>query len=80
MTPQKIPRNSTDGLCVSSDKRLRWCIMKNFSSFDFPINSADCAEIEAIFIELMRQRETAAQLEAGATAPTSNPPLSAQDF
>jgi hypothetical protein len=31
--------------------------MKNFPNPEFPINSADCAEIEAIFIELMRLRD-----------------------
>jgi len=30
--------------------------MKSFPNPEFPVSSADCAEIEAIFIELMRQR------------------------
>lgn len=30
--------------------------MTNFPNPQFPISSADCAEIEAIFIELMRLR------------------------
>jgi len=30
----------------------------NFPNPEFPISSADCAAIEAIFIELMRARDT----------------------
>jgi hypothetical protein len=48
--------------------------MRDFPNPEFPINSADCAEIEAIFIELMRQRE------AGAPGQTVNPSLPFQDI
>ena len=34
--------------------------MTNFPNREFPLNSADCAEIETIFIELMRQRNAGA--------------------
>lgn len=33
--------------------------MTSFPNPEFPISSADCAEIEAIFIELMRARDAA---------------------
>jgi hypothetical protein len=38
--------------------------MTNFPNLDFPISSADCADIEAIFIELMRARDFAVPAEA----------------
>jgi hypothetical protein len=34
--------------------------MTNFPNPAFPISDADCADIEAIFIELMRAREAEA--------------------
>jgi hypothetical protein len=48
--------------------------MKDFPNPEFPINSADCAEIEAIFIELIRQRD------AGAPGQTVNAVLPFQDL
>ena len=33
--------------------------MTNFPNLEFPVSSAECAEIEAIFIELMRARDAA---------------------
>jgi hypothetical protein len=55
--------------------------MTNFPNLEFPISSADCAEIEALFIELMRARNAAEQAEFGSSNPvSSNPPLSAQDL
>jgi hypothetical protein len=57
--------------------------MTNFPNLEFPISNAECAEIEAIFIELMRERDAAveAPVEMEITkAPTSNPPFSAQDL
>jgi hypothetical protein len=54
--------------------------MNNFSNSEFPINSADCAEIEAIFIELMRELNAATQAGAfNSTLPFNEPPASAQD-
>jgi glucosylceramidase len=38
--------------------------MTNFPNPEFPISSADCAAIEAIFIELMRARDAATPAEA----------------
>ena len=55
--------------------------MKNFPNPEFPVSSADCAEIEALFIELMRAREASAPAEAESLKPASaNPPHSAQDL
>ena len=55
--------------------------MTNVPNLEFPIGSADCAEIEAIFIELMRARNAAAQTEdLSSKTVSSNPPHSAQDF
>jgi len=54
--------------------------MKNFPNPEFPVSSADCAEIESSFIELMRELKAAT--EAGAvnsTLPFNEPPASAQD-
>ena len=54
--------------------------MTNFPKSEFPINSADCAEIEAIFIELMRDLNAATQAGAlNSTLPFNDPPASAQD-
>ena len=54
--------------------------MTNFPNSDFPINSADCAEIEAIFIELMRELNAGTQAgEVNATLPFNEPPAGAQD-
>ncbi len=48
--------------------------MKNFPNPEFPISSTDCAEIEAIFIELMRARDAAEHAEAGSSKmPSLNP-------
>jgi hypothetical protein len=38
--------------------------MTNFPNPEFPISSADCADIEAIFIELIRQRDTGGPQQA----------------
>jgi hypothetical protein len=57
--------------------------MTNFPNLEFPISNADCAEIEAIFIELMRGRDDLYQAPADvdiSNKPTSNPPFSARDF
>jgi hypothetical protein len=35
--------------------------MTNFPNPEFPISSSDCADIEAIFIELMRAHDAAAR-------------------
>lgn len=43
--------------------------MTNFPNLEFPISSADGAEIEAIFIELMRARDAAAPGEAANAVP-----------
>jgi len=43
--------------------------MTNFPNLDFPISSADCADVEAIFIELMRAHDAAAPDEALNEAP-----------
>lgn len=43
--------------------------MTNFPNLDFPISSADCADVEAIFIELMRARNAAAPVEPMNLAP-----------
>lgn len=43
-----------------SSRVVRGCNMTNFPNSEFPINSADCAEIEAMFIELMRQKTAGA--------------------
>jgi hypothetical protein len=54
--------------------------MANFPNPEFPINSADCAEIEAIFIELMRDLNAGTQAGAlSAKLPFNEPPASAQD-
>jgi hypothetical protein len=55
--------------------------MTNFPNPEFPIGSADCADIEAIFIELMRARDGAAPGEAvNAVQPLLDPPRIAQDL
>ena len=55
--------------------------MTNFPNPEFPISSADCAEIEAIFIELMRVRNAAEHAEAeSSNTVSSNPPHSAHDL
>lgn len=55
--------------------------MTNFPSSEFPISSADCAEIEAIFIELLRARDAAEQGETvNSAAPFLDPPHNAQDL
>jgi hypothetical protein len=55
--------------------------MTNFPNSDFPINSADCAEIEAIFIELMQAREATAPVEASnAVLPFLDPYGNPQDL
>ena len=49
--------------------------MTNFPNPEFPISSADCAEIESIFIELMRARDGGTE-----AVPFSDPPRSAPDL
>jgi hypothetical protein len=54
--------------------------MTNFPDPEFPISSADCAEIEAIYIELMRELNAATQAGTLYSAlPFNDPPASAQD-
>jgi hypothetical protein len=49
--------------------------MTNFPNPEFPISSKDCADIEAIYIELMRAHD------AAAADPTSLvPPANSQDL
>jgi hypothetical protein len=54
--------------------------MTNFPNPEFPISSADCAEIEAIFIDLIRARDAAPGDAANAVLPFLDPPRSAQDL
>jgi hypothetical protein len=55
--------------------------MTNFPRFEVAISSADCAEIEAIFIELMRARDAVHPNEAHNLAlPFVDPPGNAQDL
>jgi hypothetical protein len=55
--------------------------MTNFPNPEFPVSSADCAEIETIFIELMRVWVGAAPREAvNSVLPFSDPPSNAQDL
>jgi hypothetical protein len=55
--------------------------MTNFPDSDVSISSADCAEIETIFIELMRARDAAHPDEAHSLAlPFVDPPGNAQDL
>jgi hypothetical protein len=55
--------------------------MTNFPNLDFPISSADCAAIEAIFIELMRARDAAAPDDAAhSVLQSSDPPINEQDL
>ncbi|HWA94854.1 MAG TPA: hypothetical protein VG844_09660 [Terracidiphilus sp.] len=46
--------------------------MKRYPQFEVAISDADRAEIEAIFIELMRERDTAAQSGMESTGSSSN--------
>jgi len=55
--------------------------MTNFPNPEFPISNADCAEIEAIFIELMRARDAATPGdEFNSVLPFVDPPRNAQDL
>jgi hypothetical protein len=58
--------------------------MTNFPNPEFPVSSADCAEIEAIFIELMRVWVGAAPREpvepVELAAPFVDPPNNKQDL
>ena len=55
--------------------------MTNFPNPEFPINGADCAEIEAIFIELMRKRDAGAPADAAnAVLPFLDPYGNSQDL
>jgi hypothetical protein len=48
--------------------------MTNFTNSEFPISSGDCAEIEAIFIELLQARDADAPAEtADAVTPALDP-------
>lgn len=48
--------------------------MTNFPNSEFPISSGDCADIEAIFIELIRARDEGAPAEtADAVTPALDP-------
>jgi hypothetical protein len=54
--------------------------MANFPNPEIPLSSADCAEIEAIFIELMRELNAGTQAGAlNSTLPFNEPSASAQD-
>jgi hypothetical protein len=55
--------------------------MTNFPNPEFPISSADCADIEAMFIELMRARDAATQGEAAdSVLQFSEPPSNEHDL
>jgi hypothetical protein len=55
--------------------------MTSFPNPEFPISSADCAEIEAMFIELMRARDAGApEAAVNAVLPFADPPNNAQDL
>jgi hypothetical protein len=55
--------------------------MTNFPNPEFPISSADCAAIEAMFIELMRARDAATRVEAAdSVLQFSDPPSNEQDL
>jgi hypothetical protein len=55
--------------------------MTNFTNLDFPISSADCAAIEAMFIELMRARDAATEGEpADSVLQFSDPPSNEHDL
>jgi hypothetical protein len=55
--------------------------MTNFPNLEFPISSADCAAIEAIFIELMRARDGAAPDDvANSVLQFRDPPSNEQDL
>ena len=55
--------------------------MTNYPNPEFPISSTDCAEIERIFIELMRVWVGAAPGEAvNSTLPFVDAPSNAQDL
>jgi hypothetical protein len=55
--------------------------MTNFLNLEFPISSADCADIEEIFIELMRARDAATQGEAAdSVLQFPDPPSNEQDL
>jgi hypothetical protein len=45
--------------------------MTNFPNSDFPISSSDCAEIEAIFIELVQARDTVPPAETATGEPAN---------
>jgi hypothetical protein len=54
--------------------------MTNFPNLEFPISSADCAAIEALFIELMRARDGDAHANVGGTdTPNLDPYGNEQD-
>jgi hypothetical protein len=55
--------------------------MANFPKFEVPISNADRAEIEAIFIELMQERDAAPSGETlNLPLPFLFPPINAQDL
>ena len=55
--------------------------MTNFPNLEIPISSADCAEIEAIFIELMRVWVGAAPGEpVNSPVPAIDPASNAKDL
>jgi hypothetical protein len=54
--------------------------MTNFPNPAFPISDADCADIEAIFIELMRARDAEAHAQVGGSnTPNLDPYGNVQD-
>jgi hypothetical protein len=54
--------------------------MTNFPNPAFPISNADCSDIEAIFIELMRARDAAPDEAGNSMLPFLDPPSNAQDL
>jgi hypothetical protein len=60
--------------------------MTNFPNSEFPISSSDCAEIEAIFIELVQARDAVTPAEtptsetASAVLPFLDPYGNVQDL
>jgi hypothetical protein len=55
--------------------------MTNYPNPEFPISSADCAAIEAMFIELMRARDAGTPDAAvNAALPFAEPPGNAEDL
>jgi hypothetical protein len=55
--------------------------MDTYSNSEFPLLDSDMADVEDIFIDLMRQRDEHARWMLGdATPPSSNPPNNPDDL